>query len=75
MLNCLLGIKQCKETKRNKSIITEYKLVIFFLSSWAANELATVQDIKSIKNHYGMELIQNHTIWFSDERLDELKPY
>jgi HK97 family phage prohead protease len=61
---------------KNKSIITEYKLMEYsFLSSWAANELSTVQDIKSIKSLYGiMELIEkSYNLNYSDTRLKEIE--
>ncbi len=46
-----------------------------FLSSWAANELATVQDIKSIKSLHGiMELIEkSYNLDYSDERLRQIE--
>jgi len=58
-----IGYQVMQRDKKNKSIITEYKLMEYsFLSSWAANELSTVQDIKGIKSHYGiMELIEKST--------------
>jgi len=71
-----IGYKAMQRDQKNKSIITEYKLMEYsFLSSWAANELATVQDIKSIKNHYGlMELIQkSYDLDYSDERLRQIE--
>ena len=46
-----------------------------FLSSWGANQLSTVQDIKSIKSHYGiMELLQkSYNLDYSDERLKQIE--
>ena len=46
-----------------------------FLSSWAANELSTVQDIKSIKGHYGiLELIEkSYDLDYSDPRLKQIE--
>ena len=46
-----------------------------FLSSWAANELATVQDIKGIKSHYGiLSLIEkSYNLDYSDERLRQIE--
>ena len=46
-----------------------------FLSSWGANQLSTVQDIKSIKSHYGiMELIEkSYNLDYSDERLRQIE--
>ena len=71
-----IGYKVLQRDVKNKSIITEYKLMEYsFLSSWAANELATVQNIKSIKSHYGlMELIQkSYDLNYSDERLRQIE--
>jgi len=52
-----IGYKVMNRDQRNKSIITEYKLMEYsFLSSWGANELSTVQGIKSIKSVYGINL-------------------
>ena len=71
-----IGYKVLQRDVKNKSIITEYKLMEYsFLSSWAANELATVQNIKSIKSHYGlMELIQkSYDLDYSDERLKQIE--
>ena len=43
-----IGYRVVSRDNANKSIITEYKLMEYsFLSSWAANELSIVQDIKS----------------------------
>ena len=46
-----------------------------FLSSWAANELSTVQDIKNIRSHYGiMELIEKaYNLDYSDARLKQIE--
>ena len=71
-----IGYKVMQRDKNNKSIITEYKLMEYsFLSSWAANELSTVQDIKGIKSHYGiMELIEkSYNIDYSDDRLKQIE--
>ena len=71
-----IGYRVMQRDKGNKSIITEYKLMEYsFLSSWAANELATVQDIKGIKTHYGiMELIEkSYNLDYSDTRLKQIE--
>ena len=71
-----IGYKVMQRDVKNKSIINEYKLMEYsFLSSWAANELATVQDIKGIKSHYGiMELIEkSYNLDYSDERLKQIE--
>lgn len=71
-----IGYKVIKRDERNKSLITEYKLMEYsFLSSWAANELSTVQGIKSIKSVFGiMELIEKaYNLDYSDERLLQIE--
>ena len=71
-----IGYQVLQRDKGNKNIIKEYKLMEYsFLSSWAANELATVQDIKGIKSHYGiMELIEkSYDLDYSDERLKQIE--
>lgn len=71
-----IGYEVVKRDEKNRSIITEYKLWEYsFLSSWAANELSTVQDIKKIKSHYGiMELLTKaYNLPYSDERLIQIE--
>lgn len=71
-----IGYEVVKRDEKNRSIITEYKLWEYsFLSSWAANELSTVQDIKNIKSHYGlMELITKaYNLPYSDTRLSQIE--
>jgi len=71
-----IGYKVLQRDQKNKSIITEYKLGEYsFLSSWGANQLSTVQDIKSIKSHYGiMELIEkSYNLDYSDTRLRQIE--
>ena len=71
-----IGYRVMQRDQKNKSIITEYKLMEYsFLSSWAANELSTVQDIKGIKSHYGiMELIEKaYNLDYSDTRLRQIE--
>jgi len=71
-----IGYKVMQRDVKDKSIIKEYKLMEYsFLSSWGANQLSTVQDIKSIKSHYGlMELIQkSYNLNYSDERLRQIE--
>ena len=55
-------------TKKDKSIIKEYKLMEYSFYLVGANQLSTVQDIKSIKSHYGiMELIEkSYNLDYSD---------
>lgn len=71
-----IGYQVVQRDKKNKAIITEYKLMEYsFLSSWAANELSTVQDIKNIKSTYGiLELIEkSYNLDYSDERLRQIE--
>lgn len=71
-----IGYKVMQRDQKDKSIIKEYKLMEYsFLSSWGANQLSTVQDIKSIKSHYGiMELIEkSYNLDYSDERLKQIE--
>ena len=71
-----IGYRVLQRDQKNKSIINEYKLMEYsFLSSWGANELSTVQGIKSIKSHYGfMELLTKaYNLDYSDERLRQIE--
>jgi len=71
-----IGYRVMQRDQKDKSIIKEYKLMEYsFLSSWGANQLSTVQDIKSIKSHYGiMELIEKaYNLDYSDNRLREIE--
>ena len=71
-----IGYNIVSRDQKNKSVINEYKLMEYsFLSSWAANELSTVQDIKSIKGHYGiLELIEkSYNLDYSDPRLKQIE--
>lgn len=71
-----IGYKVMKRDTKNRKLITEYKLMEYsFLSSWGANELSTVQGIKSIKSHYGvMEILTKaYNLPYSDERLTRIE--
>lgn len=71
-----IGYQVLNRDKKNKSVITEYKLMEYsFLSSWAANELSTVQGIKNIESHYGiLELIEkSYDLDYSDTRLKQIE--
>ena len=71
-----IGYKVIQRDQKNKSIINEYKLMEYsFLSSWGANELSTVQGIKSIKSTYGiLELIEkSYNLDYSDSRLRQIE--
>jgi HK97 family phage prohead protease len=71
-----IGYKVMQRDTKNKNIINEYKLMEYsFLSSWAANELSTVQSIKGINSFYGiMEIAQKaYNLDYSDTRLRDLE--
>lgn len=71
-----IGYQVIQRDNKDKSIIKEYKLMEYsFLSSWGANQLSTVQDIKSIQSHYGlMELITKaYNLPYSNERLRQIE--
>jgi len=71
-----IGYNVLNRDQKNKSIITEYKLMEYsFLTSWGANQLSTVQDVKSIKGHYGvLELIEkSYNLDYSDARLKQIE--
>lgn len=71
-----IGYRVMQRDQKNKSIINEYKLMEYsFLSSWGANELSTVQGIKSIKSTYGiLELIEkSYNLDYSDNRLRQIE--
>lgn len=71
-----IGYEILARDKENKSIIKEYKLYEYsFLTSWAANELSTVQDIKSIKSVHGiLALIEkSYDLDYSDTRLKQIE--
>ena len=71
-----IGYQVMKRDENDRRIINEYRLYEYsFLTSWAANELSTVQDIKSIKSHYGViELLQKmYNLDYSDSRLTEIE--
>lgn len=71
-----IGYQVIQRDKKNKNIITEYKLMEYsFLSNWAANELATVQDIKGIQKYYGIIdiLVKGYDLDYSDTRLKQIE--
>lgn len=71
-----IGYNVVKRDEKTKSIITEYKLMEYsFLTSWGANQLSTVQGVKSIKSVYGiMELIEkSYNLDYSDARLRQIE--
>jgi len=71
-----IGHKVIKRDPRDRRKILEYALYEYsFLSSWGANKLSTVQDIKSLKNKEGIiELIQkSYDLPYSDTRLKQIE--
>lgn len=71
-----IGYQVVKRDEKNTARILEYKLMEYsFLSSWAANELSTVQSIKNIKSTYGiLELIEkSYNLDYSDSRLRQIE--
>ncbi len=71
-----IGYSVLQRDKKNQKLITEYKLMEYsFLSSWAANELSTVQSIKGVKSFHGiMEIIEkSYNLDYSDTRLKQVE--
>lgn len=71
-----IGYEVMKRDTKDRSIINEYKLYEYsFLTSWAANQLAIVQDVKSIKTVEGiLELLTKaYNLNYSDERLKQIE--
>ena len=71
-----IGYKVIQRDLKQKALIKEYMLREYsFLSSWCANELSTVQGIKSIKSTYGiLELIEkSYNLDYSDNRLRQIE--
>ena len=71
-----IGYEVIARDEKNKSIIKEYKLYEYsFLTSWAANELATVNSIKSIESYYGILSIieKSYNLNYSDTRLKQIE--
>lgn len=71
-----IGYNIMRRDEKNKSIITEYKLMEYsFLTSWGANQLSTVQGFKNIKSAYGiLELIEKaYNLPYSDTRLRQIE--
>ena len=71
-----IGYNVMNRDMKNKSIITEYKLMEYsFLTSWGANQLSTVQGIKNLENYYGViEIIEKaYNLDYSDTRLKQIE--
>lgn len=67
-----IGYWVMERDKKNKKIITEYKLMEYsFLSSWGANELTRVTGIKGAKSINGVIdfLVKMYNMDYSDPRL------
>lgn len=78
-LNAELSIgfdRNVKRDTKDRRKITEYKLMEYsFLSAWAANELATVTDLKSAKTHHDVIdfLTKMYNLPYSDVRLKQVE--
>ena len=71
-----IGVDIVERDNRTKSLVKEYKLWEYsFLTSWAANELATVGSIKNLKSVSGiLELIEkSYDLSYSDPRLRKIE--
>ena len=71
-----IGYEVVKRDEKDRSVIKEYKLYEYsFLTSWAANELSTVQGMKSLMSQNQIiELItKSYNMDYSDSRLVEIE--
>lgn len=71
-----IGYEVMKRDEQDRRKITEYKLYEYsFLTSWAANELSTVQGIKSIREKQGIIdlIVKAYDLPYSDERLKTIE--
>lgn len=71
-----IGYEVLNRDKKDRRIITEYKLFEYsFLTSWAANELATVTGLKGVENYYGIMgfITKAYNMPHSDPRLIKLE--
>lgn len=71
-----IGYEIIKRDENDSRIIKEYKLYEYsFLTSWAANQMSTVQGLKNLSNHYGiLDLITKaYDMDYSDLRLKEIE--
>ena len=71
-----IGYSIVKRNEKDSRVIDEYKLYEYsFLTSWAANELATVQGVKNFKTTEGMlDLITKaYDLNYSDTRLKQIE--
>lgn len=68
-----IGYEVVKRDEKDKRIIKEYKLYEYsFLTSWGANELATVQGIKS-KSDIMTYLVAQYNLPYSDQRIKNIE--
>jgi len=71
-----IGYGIVKRNEKDSRVIDEYKLYEYsFLTSWAANELATVQGIKNLKSPSGYIdlLVKAYDLNYSDTRLKSIE--
>ena len=71
-----IGYEIIKRDEKDSRVIKEYKLYEYsFLTSWAANQMSTVQGLKNLSNHYGiLDLITKaYDMDYSDSRLKEIE--
>lgn len=71
-----IGYDVVERSKSNKAVINEYRLWEWsFLTSWAANELAIVGDVKNIKNVSNIIsfLEKAYNLDYSDPRLRSIE--
>lgn len=71
-----IGYEVINRDEKNKNIIKEYKLYEYsFLTSWASNQMAIVNDIKSIESFYGILAIieKSYNLNYSDTRLKQVE--
>jgi HK97 family phage prohead protease len=67
-----IGYETMKRDEKDRRIIKEYKLWEYsFLTNWGANELATVQGLKS--KQLMDYILQQYNLPYSDERLKNLE--
>jgi HK97 family phage prohead protease len=67
-----IGYEVVKRDEKDRRIIKEYKLYEYsFLTNWGANELATVQGLKS--KQLMDYILQQYNLPYSDERLKNLE--
>jgi uncharacterized protein len=68
-----IGYEVMKRDEKDRRVIKEYKLYEYsFLTNWGANELATVQGIKS-KNDIMQYLVSQYNLPYSDERIKNIE--